>query len=189
MSATTTARRIRIGAHDVVLEPGIPGEVFAGFPASAAFVHSTLLRHLDDGAAVAQLRHALLEIEGSAVRMDDVRILERVAMQVELGRWQLEPRIDERPPLDPPEVTDLSDLIDPEIEDPPVLPSHFVEIALVDADDAPVAGQRYQIELPNGTVMNGRTNDAGVARVDGITRAGTCKVRFPDLDEDAWEPA
>ena len=49
--------------------------------------------------------------------------------------------------------------------------------------------QRTQkITLPDGsTVASGTTDEKGRARVDGID-PGTCKVTFPELDRDAWEP-
>jgi hypothetical protein len=57
----------------------------------------------------------------------------------------------------------------------------FLEIALVDQDGAPLTGQKYEIELPDGQKLSGTLDDAGTARVDAKT-AGNCKVRFPDID-------
>ena len=34
----------------------------------------------------------------------------------------------------------------------------------------------------------GTLDEKGLARVEGIPE-GSCKVTFPDLDKDAWEPA
>ena len=62
---------------------------------------------------------------------------------------------------------------------------HWIEIALVDEKGNPVAGQPYQIRLPNGKVVTGNLDSRGLARVEGID-PGTCKVSFPDLDESAW---
>lgn len=64
---------------------------------------------------------------------------------------------------------------------------HFVEILLVDMADAPVPGERYRIELPDGTVRQGVLDAEGRARIDGLKTGGTCKVTFPNLDQDAWE--
>jgi type VI secretion system secreted protein VgrG len=64
----------------------------------------------------------------------------------------------------------------------------WIEIELVDEDNKPVPGERYQITLPDGaTIASGTLNEKGFARVDGID-PGTCKVTFPDLDKDAWKP-
>ena len=49
-------------------------------------------------------------------------------------------------------------------------------------------GERYQIELPDGSVAKGTLDQDGFARVDGID-PGTCKVTFPELDKEAWEKA
>ena len=64
----------------------------------------------------------------------------------------------------------------------------FVEIQMVGMDDKPVSGIAYRIELPDGTIREGVTDDDGKARYDGIEE-GECKVTFPELDKDAWEPA
>lgn len=64
----------------------------------------------------------------------------------------------------------------------------WIEIELVDEADAPVAGQRYEITLPDGRVAKGTLDSKGLARIDGI-EPGTCQVSFPDLDKEAWEKA
>jgi hypothetical protein len=63
----------------------------------------------------------------------------------------------------------------------------WIEIELVDEANLPVAGEPYQITLPDGkTVAEGTLDDKGFARVDGI-EPGTCKIAFPDLDPEAWD--
>jgi len=75
---------------------------------------------------------------------------------------------------------------------PPVTPEEaaiktsWIEIELVDLADKPVAGEGYEIELPDGTVASGTLDPKGFARVEGI-EPGTCKIRFPRLDRRAWE--
>ena len=65
----------------------------------------------------------------------------------------------------------------------------WIEIMLVNEEKKPVPGQRYRITLPDGaTVAEGTLDGKGLARVDGID-PGSCKVTFPDLDQDAWKPA
>ena len=67
--------------------------------------------------------------------------------------------------------------------------THFIEIKLVDDAGQPVSGEPYVVTLPDGTtVADGTLDDKGFARVDNID-PGTCKVTFPNLDQDAWEPA
>jgi uncharacterized protein involved in type VI secretion and phage assembly len=64
----------------------------------------------------------------------------------------------------------------------------FVEVELVGSDNKPVSGVAYRLELPDGTIKTGVTDQNGKVRYDGI-EAGECKVSFPELDKDAWEPA
>jgi len=64
----------------------------------------------------------------------------------------------------------------------------FVEVQMVGADNKPVAGVAYHLELPDGTIKTGVTDENGKVRYDGI-EPGECKVSFPELDKDAWEPA
>jgi type VI secretion system secreted protein VgrG len=64
----------------------------------------------------------------------------------------------------------------------------WIEVELLDEADQPVAGERYWIRLPDGTMAQGRTDENGIASVRGIKQNGNCAICFPDLDKDAWEP-
>jgi len=64
----------------------------------------------------------------------------------------------------------------------------WIEIELVDEAGEPVAGEAYEITLPNGTTTKGTLDGKGFARVDGID-PGTCKVTFTNLDKEAWKKA
>jgi hypothetical protein len=64
----------------------------------------------------------------------------------------------------------------------------WIEIQLIGEDNQPIPGERYRIELTDGSVREGRLNEEGLARVDGID-PGQCQVTFPALDEEAWVPA
>ena len=55
-------------------------------------------------------------------------------------------------------------------------------------DDEPVPGEVYRVTLPDGKVAEGTLDEKGFARVEGID-PGTCKVTFPNLDQEAWEKA
>lgn len=66
--------------------------------------------------------------------------------------------------------------------------THWIEVELKDEAGKPVAGESVRVELPDGSVSTGSTNDKGLYRVAGID-AGTCQVTFPGLDEQAWEGA
>ncbi|NLF29751.1 MAG: carboxypeptidase regulatory-like domain-containing protein [Planctomycetes bacterium] len=68
-------------------------------------------------------------------------------------------------------------------------PAGWIEVELVDMDDRPVPGEAYEITLPDGeTVASGTLDEKGLARINGI-EPGTCRISFPNLDEEAWEPA
>ncbi len=65
----------------------------------------------------------------------------------------------------------------------------WIEIEMVDEEQQPLPGMKYKIILPDGeSLAEGTLDDKGFARVDGF-ESGTCKVSFPDLDQEAWEKA
>ncbi len=77
---------------------------------------------------------------------------------------------------------------DPDSEENKEKKSWF-EIVLVDEAGQPVAGEAYQITLPDGTTLaTGTLDEKGFARVECID-PGQCKVTFPNLDKDAVEEA
>ena len=62
----------------------------------------------------------------------------------------------------------------------------WIEIELVDENDQPISGERYEITTPDGSVASGTLDQNGFARVEGMD-SGTCQVSFPNLDRDVWE--
>ena len=64
---------------------------------------------------------------------------------------------------------------------------HFVAFQMVDQEGKPAAGESYRLTLPDGTIHEGTLNKKGRDRVNGID-PGTCKITFPNLDKDSWEP-
>ncbi len=74
----------------------------------------------------------------------------------------------------------------PQLLPEPETPKTWIEIELVGEDDEPIAGEKYRITLPDGTVDEGTLDTNGWARVQGIDPS-TCEISFPDLDRDAWE--
>lgn len=63
--------------------------------------------------------------------------------------------------------------------------THWIEIVLHDKNGNPVAGQEYEIRLPDGTALTGTLDERGVARVEGID-PGNCRITFPSLDKTVW---
>jgi hypothetical protein len=74
----------------------------------------------------------------------------------------------------------------PETQEEKAAKPSWIEIELVGEDDKPIPGARYRVMLPDGSVDEGSLDGDGFARVEGFV-AGTCKVCFPELDEEAWE--
>lgn len=74
----------------------------------------------------------------------------------------------------------------PESAEDKATKTSWIEIEMIDMADKPVAGEQYEIELPDGSVAGGTLDHKGFARVDGV-EPGTCKIRFPRLDRRAWE--
>ncbi len=64
----------------------------------------------------------------------------------------------------------------------------WIEIELIDMEDGPVPGERYIVTLPDGTEKEGTIGSTGIVKVS-CDSPGTCKLTFPDLDEEAWESA
>ena len=85
----------------------------------------------------------------------------------------------------------------PKYEKPPFKPKkpeekkdlHFIEIQLNDDEGNPVPFERYQIEMPDGSLTTGGLDGKGFARIDGIDPGGNCKVTFPKLDKTLWKKA
>lgn len=59
----------------------------------------------------------------------------------------------------------------------------WVSIALKRADGTPLAGEHYEIKLPDGSTRSGTLDSSGRAFFDDI-EPGECDVRFPNLDDD-----
>lgn len=64
---------------------------------------------------------------------------------------------------------------------PPKLES--IDIQLLDESGKKgVPNERYQITTPDGDVAQGFLDGDGKAHLDGISTAGNCLIRFPDMD-------
>jgi hypothetical protein len=62
----------------------------------------------------------------------------------------------------------------------------WAEIQLLDQDDSePVPYARYRVELPDGSIREGKLDAQGVARFVGI-EPGSIKIAFPDIDAADW---
>jgi hypothetical protein len=132
----------------------------------------------------AQKLRSLLQQTGHRGELhDDATLLAAVRQRIDLGelvfvqhpRHTVDARVIEAPPpvYQPIEPEEIIDAVD------------WIEILVADEDDEPVVGVAYELELPDGSVRRGRTNRAGIARVDSIP-SGNCKLTLVELDESAW---
>lgn len=64
----------------------------------------------------------------------------------------------------------------------------WVAFRMTDTAGDPVKGMKYKLELPDGSTHEGMLDGNGMARVES-SKAGTCKIAFPDLDAGDWEQA
>ncbi len=97
---------------------------------------------------------------------------------------------DERIETTPLETTPSSTpLEDEQAAEKPAAPEepHWIEVELIDDEGNPRAGERYFVELPDGTTKSGTLDSEGRARIEGVD-PGTGKVSFPDLDQDLYDP-
>jgi hypothetical protein len=132
------------------------------------------------------LRRALDEAlpGGATYRLSDGAVAGQAAALLESGRMRLweGARVPEGVPELGPEAEAAPEK---EAESKKAVELTWIEIRLIGEDDKPIPGERYRLELPDGSVREGTLDDRGLARVDGID-AGECEVTFPRLDEEAW---
>jgi hypothetical protein len=161
-------------------------EIESGGGATSGFTDGALARRLvAEGGNRAAIRAILAEDLriGALARLDDDQVAAELARQLASGRMLLrEARL---PPLF---------AVDGDAPSEPPAPIStrqartevtWIEICLIGEDRKPIPGERYKIELPDGSTREGRLDDKGLARVDGID-PGSCTVSFPALDEEAW---
>jgi hypothetical protein len=63
----------------------------------------------------------------------------------------------------------------------------WIEFELFDDEGVPVPFEPYTVELADGSMIEGNLDAVGRARIEGIN-PGTCKISYPKLDKDSWEP-
>ena len=49
-----------------------------------------------------------------------------------------------------------------------------------------MSGEKYRVQLPDGSIQEGTLDDEGVAFFEGIDPGG-CSFMFPERDESEWE--
>jgi hypothetical protein len=157
---------------------------------------------MDDPWARGSLRHVLTEelAYTGIMGWDDGEVLEQLAWRIVRGHIKLFRLAPSQPAIQAGILTPAGPALAPEgssgnvEEAQPVAPAaiekrtSWIEIELVDEEGRPVARERYRVELPGGSIREGRLDVNGLARIDGI-EPGTCKISFPDLDARKWQRA
>ncbi len=82
-----------------------------------------------------------------------------------------------------PDAVSLRDL---QADEPTILEEvkGWIELEVLTAGGAPAAGVRYELMLPSGEVLRGRTDADGFVRHEPHVQHGECELRFPGVDED-----
>jgi hypothetical protein len=141
-------------------------------------------RLLADGENRATIRAFLAEepLAGAVDRLDDEHVAAALARLLSTGRMRL--LEDRTPPLFAVDGDPIEEAA-PASARQARAPLTWIEIRLIGEDDLPIPNERYRVLLPDGSTREGRLDDKGKARVDGID-PGECEVTFPTLDEEAW---
>jgi hypothetical protein len=63
----------------------------------------------------------------------------------------------------------------------------WIEVVLLDQGGEVVPGEKYQIKLPDGSLMEGALDDKGKVRFDSIV-PGQATISFPEIDGREWSP-
>ena len=149
-----------------------------------------LRRFLTDTAQMAALRQYVQTITSANVyRMTDHEVITKIAQQVADGDIKFLKRastVSARKSRLPDEAA-AEGTIPPQQKAEEEKDTAWIEILLLDMNDEPVPNEKYKIELPDGSTVQGKLDAQGLARHTGI-KPGECKVTFPDLDMEAWEP-
>lgn len=91
---------------------------------------------------------------------------------------------------DPPPPSPVPEAIEPE-ENPTGVPAkkekdHFIIVELVGENGEPIPNEMCEITLPDGEIVERETNSQGKVEEYNIIE-GDCVIKFPELDQDAWE--
>jgi hypothetical protein len=152
-------------------------------PVSPAFARHVLERYFHDDTSSRRALRALHAELGASPGpwFQDRQVLTALLHDLEgLGRLVLL-----RWPYRPPTYAPVAEKAEPAPLQPlseQEAPTHWVGLELKDDAGEPLAGQAYELELPDGSVRRGKLDANGAARVTGLPTRGTCRVRFPALD-------
>lgn len=133
---------------------------------------------------VHQLRSLLLQSNFRGVSPRDSMLAVALRRQIDRGELvlvrQAEQRVDARPQADAEAA-----VYEPAAPEGIIENNDWIEILVEDEDEQPVSGIAYELELPDGSLRRGRTNQFGIARWERIP-SGSCKLSLVELDTESW---
>ncbi len=152
---------------------------------TAAAMLTPLVRSFFDAL---ELRRIEAELAPAFPSCDDHEMIDRLVAAISTGRLTL---VRAAPPRTwgydgSPTRAKRLDVGQPDRAGPAEDTSHWVELRLVDEDNAGVAGLLYLVITPDGRRYRGYTDSLGEARVTRLP-AGPYQVSFPDLDGSVCE--
>ncbi|HLT37852.1 MAG TPA: hypothetical protein VK034_16285 [Enhygromyxa sp.] len=128
-----------------------------------------------------RLRSLLDDTEDSEHRLDHRGLIDRLAWKIARGDLIL---VREVHGTATPDVLDGPD--EPYDDDDIVERLTWIEVLVEDEDQQPIANVAFKLTLPDGAVRTGRTNRAGIARVEQIPE-GECTLELTEFDAEAWQ--
>lgn len=98
--------------------------------------------------------------------------------------WKSWPRWPDKPPVM------YTQLVEEEYMPPPSqeAPLDFIEIILVDEVGSPVSDTAYELKMPDGQVVSGKTDRQGKCWAPQMP-SGSCEFVVQGLDESSWNSA
>jgi hypothetical protein len=91
----------------------------------------------------------------------------------------------ERPVGARPQLESAAVIYEPSAPEDIVESHDWIEVLVEDEDEQPVGGVAYDLELPDGSIRRGHTNQFGIARFERIP-SGSCKLSLVELDTASW---
>lgn len=143
-----------------------------------------------DPANIHTLRQVILEDRLSGTRaprmLHDHEVVDQAARALTTGRIRIS-EVLRRPAgvCGNPPVEEAEEVESSARAAPVDVPTHWIDIELLDEDDEPVQGALYEITFPNGKVEHGRLDTEGQAKYSKLQYEGECTVRFPEYDQGA----
>ncbi len=118
-----------------------------------------------------------------ASELEALSVLQRALFVGRVAAWRRAPRVIELVPDAPTSPPRPGRASDDDLD-----AKTWITVRLIDEDDPPrpVAGARYRLRLPDGSLREGSLDRNGMAHLAGID-PGACELSFPDLDAEAWE--